>query len=147
MRARAGRLTQCRRFQSESNGFILRRIVKRVQALLLLCALLFPAGGVLAAAVFPATASCCCGAMCPMHRSQKSQHEKIPCQGGNSSPQTCMCAPVQQNQAFLPQFSLKALLPSGLTQFHLLTVRVVVAPRIGPVLICFTSPPDQPPRL
>jgi len=139
------------RCQSEFDDCILRRIVlRRIRALVLLSALLSPVGGAVTAAVFPQNASCSCcgGAMCPMHRSEKSQHRKPLCGGENSSqPQTCMCAPSQPTQAMLPPVALQAIVPVEPAGLHQPPIGDTVGMlHAAPILVRSVSPPDQPPR-
>jgi len=85
--------------------------------------------------------------MCPMHRNQKSRHDKMPCQGANSSPVTCVCAPSQPSQAMVPSVALYGIVPiepSGVYQPPIGGAVVVV--RVVPILVRSVSPPDQPPR-
>ena len=85
--------------------------------------------------------------MCPMHRGQKSQHEKMPCRGGNSPPQTCMCAPSQPSQAMLPPVALQGIVPIEPTGLYEMAIgNAVLVVRVAPILVRSISPPDQPPR-
>jgi hypothetical protein len=119
--------------------------MKWLRALLLLGTLITSPVGVLAVTVLPASE--CCGAMCPMHRNEKPQHERVPCQGGSSSPRTCMCGPSQHAQIVLAQFAPEAILRTHpIVRWPARTLEAV-AFNIGPVLIRPVSPPDQPPRL
>ena len=88
----------------------MRGVMERFRALLLLSILLTMPVSTLAASVLSVSQCCCCGsgAMCPMHRNQKSQQEKMPCHGTDQSQPTCMCAPSQQTQSVIPTFAPKA---------------------------------------
>jgi hypothetical protein len=122
------------------------RMVKSLRALLLLGTLLASPAAGLAVMILPAP-DCCSGAMCPMHRSEKLQCEKMPCQDGSSLPQTCACAPGHQAQV-----SLQRLAPQAILTPHPVLFRPVLAPN-GPASGTRTLairpiwPPDQPPRL
>ncbi len=84
---------------TDSSCVITRGVMRRFRALLLLATLLTTPVSILAASVFPVSECCCCsGAMCPMHHSEKSQQDKMPCHGTGQSQPTCMCAPSQQAQ-------------------------------------------------
>ena len=121
------------------------RVMKWLRALLLLGTLLTSPAGVFAGIVLPASE--CCGAICPMHRNEKPQHQRVPCQGGNSSPQTCLCAPSRHAQIVRAQFAPEAILTThSIARWPAMTLEAA-AFNIGPVLIRPISPPDQPPRL
>jgi len=127
----------------ERNNFAM----KRLRALLLLGALLTNPVGIVAAMVFPASDCCCCGAggMCPMHHDQKSQKEKIPCQGGNQA-QNCMCAPSQQTQPVIQQVLPEAIVSSGAVLPLPVLTQEIPRSDFKFTLARFTSPPEQPPR-
>src|SRR5580704_17956093 len=122
------------------------RMVKSLRALLLLGALLASPAAGLAVMILPAP-DCCSGAMCPMHRSEKPQREKMPRQDSGSSPQTCVCAPSHQAQV-----SHQRLAPQAILTPHAVLFRPVLAqngPASGTRTLAIRpiSPPDQPPRL
>ena len=126
----------------------LRSAMRRLRALMLLGTLLTNPVRIVAAVVFPALGCCCSGAggMCPLHRTQKSQSEKTPCQGSNQSQQTSMCAPNAQAQSMVPQFAPKATMDVRAIAFLPSATFEVVLFNAAPVLIRSVSPPDQPPR-
>ncbi len=127
---------------------IIRGVMQRFRALLLLSALLTMPVSILAASVLSAAQCCCCGssAMCPMHRSQKSQQEKMPCHGTGQSQPTCMCNANQQNQPVILQFAPKATVNAHSVVFLSAVVYELGLFHSGPALISFVSPPEQPPR-
>ena len=124
------------------------RRMRRFRALLLLVTLLASPVGVVTALAFPMLQDCCCsGAMCPMHRNQKSQQGGMPCQHTNPRQQICTCGPSQQVQVVLPPFAPEAILTTYAIVFRPVTAHEVANFTMEPILIRSISPPDQPPRL
>ena len=85
--------------------------------------------------------------MCPMHRNQKTQQEKMPCHGTDQSQPTCMCAPNPQTQAVIPPFAPRATVNVHNLLFLPAITEEVYLFDLKPELIRFVSPPEQPPRL
>ena len=135
---------------SASSRAIKHTTMRRFRALLLLGSLLTTPVSIVAAVVFPSSTYYCCstapGATCPMHRTQKSQQEKIPCQGSNQSQPCCMCAPNTTAQPMIPQVTPKATVDVYAISF-LPSITYEVTPRhVTGVLIRSISPLEQPPR-
>lgn len=138
-------------FEPVSHCRILRRTVwKSIRALMLLGALLCPAGGALAG-VFSlgptSSCTCCRDDMCPMPHRQSTPHKNALCKGHRGSSPTCFCGRGQPAQLFLlhlvPEVILTADPPESRPQAALrkLTFRGERA------LLRANSPPDHPPRL
>jgi len=120
--------------------------MKWLRASLLLGTLLISPLGAFAGILLPVS-DCCSGAMCPMHRDQKSPHEKKPSQASDSPQQTCMCGPNHQAHALLPQLASEAILMAQPILFQPAITHEGSAFSTAIARIRSISPPDQPPRL
>jgi hypothetical protein len=122
--------------------------MRRFRALVLLGTLLALPVSILAGTVC-SNSQCCCrgsGALCPMHRDQKSEQKKIPCRGTDQTPPSCFCAHDQQAPAAIPQFARKATVNVHRALFVPATTYELNLLDSGTAMTRFISPPEQPPR-
>jgi hypothetical protein len=130
--------------------------MRRLQALLLLSALLTTPVGTLAVSIFPASDCCCsghrCGAMCPMHRNHNS-HSTSPKQSlGGAAPESesrcsisCNCNNEPEKVILIP--ALEAVLQPIQGVPVPQNVRGVATTIFVIGSSGFASLPEQPPRL
>jgi hypothetical protein len=123
-------------------------VKRRLPALLLLSILFTSPAGMTLASVCDSPACCGCARTCPMHRSRKSQQEKLTCHGSNPAGRTCACGATQRTQPVVIPFAPKAILKACGIEFLPAPANetAVECPR-ALLPIRSIAPPDQPPRL
>ena len=125
--------------------------MRRLQAFILLLALVAGTGSVLAQATYNPTPDCCADGMCPMHRAQHSHstsQSKSNC-GGASGAMNC-CAASCSGRPESPKMILSSVLEAVLRPTLELPVpqdiRNSVFSAFEPASTGFFTSPEQPPR-
>jgi hypothetical protein len=118
--------------------------MKRVQAWMLLAALL---AGLLgeASALAYSPCPCCPGTICSMQHETTQRGKKL-CSGTRQSPDTCICAATQPNQAAIQPVIPKAAVDALPALFLPVVMFRQIGFDPGPIANRSVPPPDQPPR-